>query len=66
MEACVWEGCLYKSDDVVLDVVLVYEGRSFTKPRVPLCSGHLRSFGATRRMTLRPEFLLAPAPAVRR
>jgi hypothetical protein len=56
---CVWEGCPYKAVDAVIDVHLIYEGRSFTKKRVPLCGDHLTEFGRSRRMVLRPEFLLA-------
>ena len=59
-EACVWDGCLYVSDDAVLDVHLLFDGRSFTKPRVPLCNTHLREFQRSGRMNLRSEFLLAP------
>jgi hypothetical protein len=59
---CVWEGCLFKADDVILGVHLIYEGRSFTKERVPLCGEHLQQFGRSKRMTLRPEFLLAYEP----
>lgn len=62
IEACVWNGCLYKADDAVLDVHLIYDGRAFTKKRVPLCLGHLQAFGASKRMNLRPEFLLAREP----
>lgn len=61
-EPCVWEGCIYKSIDAVIDVHLIYEGRSFTKKRVPLCRDHLTSFALNRRMILRPEFLLAVEP----
>ena len=56
---CVWEGCLYKANDSVLDVHLIWQGKSFTKARVPLCSDHLIQFGRSKRMNLRPEFLLA-------
>jgi hypothetical protein len=61
-EACSWQACLYKADDAVLDVHLIWEGKSFTKKRVPLCGGHLVEFGRTKRMTLKPEMLLTPEP----
>jgi hypothetical protein len=57
---CVWDGCPYKAIDAVLSVHLIYEGRSFTKARVPLCGDHLREFGRSKRMNLNPVFLLAP------
>jgi hypothetical protein len=59
---CVWEGCIYKATDAVLDVQLLYEGKTFVKKRVPLCADHLQMFGVSRRMVLRPEFLLAVEP----
>jgi hypothetical protein len=58
-EACSWHLCLLRADDAVLDVRLIYEGRSFTKKRVPLCREHLQAFGRSRRMNLNPAFLLA-------
>lgn len=58
-EACVWQSCLYTADDAVLGVTLVFEGKTHTKARVPLCSLHLSQFAMTQRMTLRPEFLFA-------
>lgn len=61
-EACHWQDCISKAEDAVLDVVLIFEGRTYTKPRVPLCGPHLVAFGTSGRMTLRAEFLLAVAP----
>lgn len=58
-EACVWHLCPFKADDAVIDAMLIYEGRSFTKKRVPLCNEHLREFGRSKRMNLEPAFLLA-------
>lgn len=59
-EPCVWHLCPNRSDDTVPDVHLVWEGRSYTKSRVPLCNSHLREFIRSKRMRLKPEFLLAP------
>lgn len=56
---CVWQACPFKADDAVLDVSLIYGGRTYTKKRVPLCQDHLQQFGVSRRMRLRAEFLLA-------
>ena len=56
---CVWTLCPNKAVDAVLDVHLVWEGRSITKARVHLCGEHLATFGISRRMNLRPEFLLS-------
>ena len=59
VEPCVWHLCPNRSDDSVIDVHLIYEGRSFMKKRVPLCHEHLREFGRSKRMNLAPAFLLA-------
>jgi len=53
---------LEKAVDAVIDVHLIYEGRSFTKKRVPLCRDHLLEFGRSKRMNLSPAFLLAYEP----
>jgi hypothetical protein len=61
-EACHWSGCIFQADDAVLDVTLVFEGRTHRKKRVPLCNNHLVEFGRTKRMNLRPEFLFEVEP----
>ena len=58
-EACVWQACIHKADDALLDVRLVHKGRSYTKARVPLCIQHLMEYRVTQRVTLRAEFLFA-------
>ncbi len=61
-EACVWQGCVFVADDAVLGVSLMFEGKTHTKQRVPLCDEHLQQFGRSRRMLLAPEFLYAKEP----
>lgn len=58
-EPCVWQSCVFVADDVVLGVTLMFDGKTYTKGRIPLCDRHLREFGRSRRMTLRAEFLYA-------
>ena len=60
MEACVWEACLYRATDALRAVTLVHEGRSYLKPRVPLCDHHMRLARETGRVVARAEFLFAP------
>jgi hypothetical protein len=61
-EPCSWHLCVRLADDAVREVQLLYEGKHFTKKRVPLCTEHLQEFGRSKRMNLDPAFLLAASP----
>jgi hypothetical protein len=58
-EPCSWQGCRLLSVEALRGVHLIYDGRSFTKERVPLCGEHLVEAALKKRCDLRPEFLFA-------
>ena len=62
VEPCWWHLCPFVSVDALLDVHLIWEGKSITKRRVPLCAKHLAAFQKSGRVRLQPELLLAPEP----
>ena len=59
-EPCSWHLCPYKAIDALLGVDLIFEGKHYTKKRVPLCQDHLSQFGRSGHLTLKPEMLFTP------
>lgn len=61
-EPCSWNLCPERSTDALLDVTLIFDGRYYSKRRVPLCQTHLEAFRVSGRIVLWPEVLLAVEP----